>query len=146
MKFSHKLSDAIHLLSYLVIYKNDDLSSRAIAASIETNPSTVRSLMMNLKQAGLIDTRQGSATPELAKKPEDITMYDVFYAVDMDHELLHIDTKTEPKCIVGGNIQNTLKEEYGKVQNAALQEMKKITLQEIIDDILVRQSKKAVSE
>ena len=34
MKYSYKLSDAIHLLSYLDIYKDGDLSSKAIANSI----------------------------------------------------------------------------------------------------------------
>ena len=67
MKFSHKLSDAVHLLVYIEIFPDDDLSSRAIARSIVTNPSMVRSLMMDLRKAGLLKTKQGSAEPELAK-------------------------------------------------------------------------------
>ena len=51
MKFSHKLSDAVHLLVYIEIFPDDDLSSRAIARSIVTNPSMVRSLMMDLRKA-----------------------------------------------------------------------------------------------
>ena len=47
MKFSYKLSDAIHILAYLEIFKDGDRSSRQIAASIEANPSVVRSLMSN---------------------------------------------------------------------------------------------------
>lgn len=50
MKFSHKLSDAVHLLTYIEIFPDDDLSSRAIARSIVTNPSMVRSLMMDLRR------------------------------------------------------------------------------------------------
>lgn len=67
MKFSHKLSDAVHLLAYIEIFPDDDLSSRAIARSIVTNPSMVRSLMMDLRKAGFLKTKQGSAEPELAK-------------------------------------------------------------------------------
>lgn len=52
MKFSHKLSDAVHLLAYIEIFPDDDLSSRAIARSIVTNPSMVWSLMMDLRKAG----------------------------------------------------------------------------------------------
>ena len=87
MKFSHKLSDAVHLLAYIEIFPDDDLSSRAIARSIVTNPSMVRSLMMDLRKAGFLKTKQGSAEPELAKKPEEISLYDIFAAVGMEHHL-----------------------------------------------------------
>ncbi len=59
MKYSYKLSDAVHLLSYLHVYQNGDLSSKAIADSIESNPSVVRQLMSDLRTAGLIVTRKG---------------------------------------------------------------------------------------
>ena len=68
MKYSYKLSDAVHLLSYLHVYQNGDLSSKAIADSIESNPSVVRQLMSDLRTAGLIVTRKGAAEPRLAKK------------------------------------------------------------------------------
>lgn len=135
MKFSHKLSDAVHLLAYIEIFPDDDLSSRAIARSIVTNPSMVRSLMMDLRKAGLLKTKQGSAEPELAKKPEEISLYDIFAAVDMDHHLLHVDEDTEQKCPVGGNIQGPLAKAYAEVEEAAFAKMQEISLQEIVDQI-----------
>lgn len=135
MKFSHKLSDAVHLLAYIEIFPDDDLSSRAIARSIVTNPSMVRSLMMDLRKAGLLKTKQGSAEPELAKQPEEISLYDIFAAVDMDHHLLHVDEDTEQKCPVGGNIQTPLAEAYAEVEEAAFAKMREISLQEIVDQI-----------
>lgn len=135
MKFSHKLSDAVHLLVYIEIFPDDDLSSRAIARSIVTNPSMVRSLMMDLRKAGLLKTKQGSAEPELAKKPEEISLYDIFAAVDMDHHLLHVDEDTAQKCPVGGNIQTPLAEAYAEVEEAAFAKMREISLQEIVDQI-----------
>ena len=135
MKFSHKLSDAVHLLAYIEIFPDDDLSSRAIARSIVTNPSMVRSLMMDLRKAGLLKTKQGSAEPELAKKPEEISLYDIFAAVDMDHHLLHFDEDTEQKCPVGGNIQGPLAKAYAEVEEAAFAKMREISMQEIVDQI-----------
>lgn len=135
MKFSHKLSDAVHLLAYIEIFPDDDLSSRAIARSIVTNPSMVRSLMMDLRKAGLLKTKQGSAEPELAKKPEEISLYDIFAAVDMDHHLLHVDEDTEQQCPVGGNIQGPLAKAYAEVEEAAFAKMREISLQEIVDQI-----------
>lgn len=135
MKFFHKLSDAVHLLAYIEIFPDDDLSSRAIARSIVTNPSMVRSLMMDLRKAGFLKTKQGSAEPELAKKPEEISLYDIFAAVGMEHHLLHVDEDTEQKCPVGGNIQGPLAKAYAEVEEAAFAKMREISLREIVDQI-----------
>lgn len=146
MKYSYKLSDAIHLLSYLKIYQNDDLSSKAIATSIGSNPSVVRQLMSDLRKAGLIETRKGAATPILAKDPKDISLLEIYQAINMDHSLLHVDPKTNPQCIVGGNIQNTLNGFYNEIELAALTKMSQISLQDIIGDILKRQAQKKNDE
>lgn len=142
LKYSHKLSDAIHILAYLDICHDDNLSSRAIASSIESNSSVVRSLISDLRKASLINSRQGVANTELAKKPTEISIYDVFMAINADHNLLHIDPKTNPKCIVGGNIQEVLTESYQQIENQAFAEMRKITLKYIIDQIKIRQEEK----
>lgn len=56
----------------------------------------------------------------------------------MDHNLLHIDPKTNPDCIVGGNIQSTLNEIYEDVEMNAYSRMKQITIANVIDGILTR--------
>lgn len=142
MKYSYKLSDAIHLLSYLSIYQDGDLSSKAIANSIQSNPSIIRKLMSDLKKRGLITTHQGKAKPKLSKDPQSISIYDIFAALDIDHHFLHPDPKTDEKCIVGGNIRDALNEAYKKIEDTAFKEMKQMTLQDIIDGILNREEKR----
>lgn len=142
MKYSHKFSDAIHILAYLEIYKDGDLSSKAIAASVEANASVIRNLMSDLRKAGLIESRQGVSGATLTKAPSDINLLDVYDAINMDHDLLHIDPKTNPKCVVGGNIQDTLNEAYRQIQSKATDEMRQISLQYIIDGITTRQAAK----
>ena len=93
------------------------------------------SAMMDLRKAGLLKTKQGSAEPELAKQPEEISLYDIFAAVDMDHHLLHVDEDTEQKCPVGGNIHTSLAKAYAEVEEAAFAKMREISLQEIVDQI-----------
>lgn len=138
MKYSHKLSDAIHILAYLEIYKDGDLSSKAIANSVEANPSVVRSIMSDLRKAHIISSRQGVAGASLAKPVDKINLLEIFQAIDTDHHLLHIDTKTNPQCIVGGNIQETLNQIYQQIQEKADNEMQQITLQDVIDGIMTR--------
>ena len=142
MKFSHKLSDAIHILAYLDIFKDGDRSSKQIAASIEANPSVVRSLMSDLRRAGLIQSQQGAPNATLAKDPANITLLDVYHALNMNRDLLHIDPKTNPNCLVGANIQDTLNEVYAQVQVAAEAQLQATTLQDVITGILHRHQNK----
>ena len=142
MKFSHKLSDAIHILAYLDIFKDGDRSSKQIAASIEANPSVVRNLMSDLRRAGLIQSQQGAPNATLAKDPANITLLDVYHALNMNHDLLHIDPKTNPNCLVGANIQDTLNEVYAQVQVAAEAQLQATTLQDVITGILHRHQNK----
>ncbi|MBF7124703.1 Rrf2 family transcriptional regulator [Pediococcus pentosaceus] len=139
MKYSYKLSDAIHILTYLIIYRDGDLSSKTIADSIESNASTVRNLMSDLRSAGLITTKVGSASPALNARPSEISILDVYKAVDMDHNLLHIDPKTNPQCVVGGSIQDVLDDAYAEIQQSAFQKMDEITIADITEGILQRQ-------
>lgn len=138
MKFSHKLSDAVHILAFVGIFAGGDLSSNAIAGSIEANPSMVRRLMSQLVKAGLLNSQPGKVALSLGREPEDISLLDVYQAVEENRNLLHIDEKTNPQCPVGGNIQDTLDNVYADVQRDAETSMAAHSLQEIMDDILVR--------
>ncbi|MCF6160281.1 MAG: Rrf2 family transcriptional regulator [Furfurilactobacillus sp.] len=138
MKYSYRLSDGVHILAYISIAPTASLSSTSIAASIEANPSVVRKLMVDLKNAGLLTTKNGSAEPRLARSADDITLLDVYRAVEASQNILHVDPRTNMQCPVGANIQETLNGVYDRVQQAAEQEMQAITLTEIIDGIQER--------
>ena len=59
MKYSTKLSDAVHIMAFIAIHQEYDLSSTVIADSIQTNPAFVRQIMMKLKKAGLMSSIVG---------------------------------------------------------------------------------------
>ena len=50
-----------------------------------------------------------------------------------DKPLLHLDTHTNPECGVGIYIQLSLQDYFVRIQETAEKEMKKITLQDILD-------------
>ncbi|WP_125588352.1 Rrf2 family transcriptional regulator [Companilactobacillus jidongensis] len=136
MKYSYKLSDAIHILAYVdIMPEGEDVSSNGIALSIESNASVVRQLMANLKKAGLLESTVGTAKPKLARPANKITLLDVFQAVEINHELLHVDPRTNMDCPVGANIQQTLNGAYERVQKAAEDEMSKLTIQDMVNNI-----------
>lgn len=133
MKYSTKLSDAIHILVLIALDPLKNLTSQTIAESIKTNPSFVRQIMAKLKKENLINSIHGHASPQLAKPANQITLLDVYYAIEGNKPLLHLDTHTNPECGVGVNIQLALHDYYQEVQATAEQKMSSITLQEIID-------------
>lgn len=138
MKYSHKLSDAVHILAFVEIFRGGDTSSATIAGSIESNPSLVRRLIAQLARAGLLATRPGVSGATLARPAEAISLLDVYRAIDDSQQLLHVDPKTNMACPVGANIQATLDGVYARVQKAAEAEMAAVSLAAIIQELRSR--------
>ena len=141
MKYSTRLSDAVHILVFIHQSSSSTVSSSEIAVSIQTNPSYVRQIMAQLKAAGLISSSRGQATPELGKAPEKTSLLGIYKAVEKEKPLLHLDTHTNPECGVGVNIQLALADYYSQIQNDVENSMRNITLQDIINSYLERISK-----
>lgn len=133
MKYSTKLSDAVHIMAFIAIHQEYDLSSTVIADSIQTNPAFVRQIMMKLKKAGLMSSVNGHAKPSLAKPTDNITLLDIYKAVEGNKPLLHLDTHTNPECGVGINIQLALQDFYNEIQKQTENHMSSISLQDIIE-------------
>ena len=141
MKYSTRLSDAVHILVFIHQSSSSTVSSSEIAVSIQTNPSYVRQIMAQLKAAGLISSSRGQATPELGKVPEKTSLLEIYKAVEKEKPLLHLDTHNNPECGVGVNIQLALADYYRQIQNDVENSMRNITLQDIINSYLERISK-----
>ena len=133
MKYSTKLSDTVHVMVLIAINQEKSLSSASIAESVHTNPGFVRQLMLKLKKAELMTSVAGHARPSLSKPADQITLLDIYKAVEGDKPLLHLDTHTNPDCGVGINIQLSLQGFYNEIQKTAEEKMNTITLQDIIN-------------
>ena len=133
MKYPTRLSDAVHILAFIALYQDCDLTSNKLAESVQTNPAYVRQLMSTLRKEGLLVSVKGHPRPALAREPEKITLLDAYRAVEGNKPLLHQDIHTNPACGVGVNIQLVLRDCYDLVQARAEEAMRSITLQEILD-------------
>ena len=133
MKYPTRLSDAVHILAFIALYPDCDLTSNKLAESIQTNPAYVRQLMSALRKGGLLVSVKGHPRPALAREPEKITLLDAYRAVEGNKPLLQQDIHTNPACGVGVNIQLVLRDCYDLVQARAEEAMRSITLQDILD-------------
>ena len=140
MKYPTRLSDAVHILAFIALYPNCDLTSNKLAESVQTNPAYVRQLMSALRKGGLLVSVKGHPRPALAREPEKITLLDAYRAVEGNKPLLHQDIHTNPACGVGVNIQLVIRDCYDLVQQQAEKAMEAITLQEILDRYLEKLS------
>lgn len=133
MKYSTRVSDAVHILAFIVLDPKGSLSSDSIAESIHTNPGCVRQLMSSLRKADLLSSVKGHPKPALTRQPSAITLLDIYKAVEGEKPLLHLDTHTNPECGAGIYIQLSLQDFFDQVQTKAEEEMQKITMQDILD-------------
>lgn len=82
----------------------------------------------------------GHARPSLSKPAGQITLLDIYKAVEDENPLLHLDTHTNPDCGIGINIQLSLQGFYNEIQKTAEEKMNMITLQDIINTYYQRTS------
>jgi DNA-binding IscR family transcriptional regulator len=134
--YSTKLSVSIHILSVIALMEEQTITSEYIASSINTNPALVRRLMSRLKKAKLIKTSTKLGVTGLAKEAENISIFDVFIAVEDQRDLFSIHGNTNLNCPVGARIEGTLKHLYNNIQTATEEKLTAITLADIIKDFV----------
>jgi DNA-binding IscR family transcriptional regulator len=96
--------------------------------------------MALLRNAGIIEITIGTGGAKLARPAEQITMNDVYQAVNpvKDRKLFKIHTSFEPRCPVGGNITMLLDPVFSRAQSALENDLSKNTLQDILDTLNAR--------
>ena len=111
MKYPTRLSDAVHILAFIALYPDCDLTSNKLAESIQTNPAYVRQLMSALRKGGLLVSVKGHPRPALAREPEKITHAGCLSGSGgQQRPLLHQDIIPIQACGVGVNIQLVLRD------------------------------------
>ncbi len=141
MQLSSRFTIAVHVFACIEIFKNQyKITSDFLASSINVNPVIIRKLLGQLKEADLIVVQRGSGGANLAKSAEQITLLDIYNAVEcVDHgNLFHFHENPNQNCPVGKNIHSALDGQLFRIQSAMENEMKRITIAEIINDIKLK--------
>lgn len=134
MKITSRFTVAVHTL--LAIYTFQDeykLTSEFIASSIGVNPVVVRRTLQSLKAAGLADVKAGTGGAVPVREASEITLFDVYSAVDcVDGNLFNFHDNPNPDCPVGRSIHRVLDPHLADAQAAMENELKKVTLAEML--------------
>ena len=117
MQIGQKFSIAIHILLSCEFFKNEKNTSEFLAGTIGTNPVIVRNIIRLLKSANLINVSAGTGGASLAKKPDQITLFDIFSAVNEgENDIFKIHKNSPPPCPLGGRIEALLTPKFGSAQ------------------------------
>src|SRR5687767_8255250 len=111
MAANTQFSIAVHLMIALGFKcERQQMTSGELAMSINTSPSFVRRILAKLSKSGLVSTTTGkSGACLLAKRPEDISLLDIYKAVDAPQTFAIHDYPVQNRCMVSCNIEATMR-------------------------------------
>ena len=89
MQIGSKFTIGVHIITAIDYFKDmDRVNSEFLAGSIGVNPVIVRTVISQLREAGIVQTQRGSSGAALTKRLDEITLYDIYKAVGLS--LIHI--------------------------------------------------------
>lgn len=113
-----KLTVAVHILALMAIEKRP-LTSTYIANSVNTNPVVIRRLLAPLLEGGFVTTTLGSdGGAGLARSAEQISLLDVYQAIEHGPLFALHNNHPSPLCPCGRNIQPILNQVFADVETA----------------------------
>ena len=137
MRISTKCSVAVHCLLFIYEYgESCKVTSELLSLSTGSNPVTVRNILSALKKDNIISVRSGTGGAAIICPVNEITLYRVCRAIDPDFlsQLIGIHNMASPLCPIGKNIHTVLDVSYKKISDELGESLKKITLENIIND------------
>ena len=142
MQISSRFTIAVHILTCIDYFHDDQaVTSEFLAGSIGVNAVIIRRIILQLKAAGMIDTSRGKNGMKLARSLENITLYDVYSAVEAvsGEGLFRFHENPNPACPVGNKIHDALDGSLVEIQDALEGKMRNITLKEIAGKLSVEE-------
>ena len=137
MQIGSRFTIGVHIITAIVYFKDmERVNSEFLAGSIGVNPVIVRTVISQLREAGILQTKRGSSGAEIAKRLNEITLYDIYKAVgSVDMEgIFHFHEQPNPDCPVGRNIHRVLDQHLIDAQRAMEEKLRTTTLADIVED------------
>jgi Rrf2 family protein len=137
MQIGSRFPVAVHILLFVEIFRDKTkVTSDVLAGSVNTNPVVIRKIMGQLKAAGLISICTGTGGIDLLRSPQEITLLDVYRAVEAtDKDLFKFNKNATQECLVGGNLYTLLNGHFHSAQLAMENSLQQVTLQQLLSEL-----------
>ncbi len=144
MAANSRLTIAVHALTWLALAERwgyASLTSDQVAASVNTNPVILRRCLGDLGRAGLVNARRGRhAGWTLGRRPERITLLELFDAVESEPLFALHSSEPNLECPVGRGIRPVLDQVYRQATDVLRGELGRITIADVLTDTLATRS------
>ena len=131
-----QFSIAVHILAALGCRCDKDTRSATLAASVNTSASFVRRTLSKLSKAGLVETATGKAGAcWLARDARDISLLDVYQAVDAPKAFAILSYPELKVCAVSCHIKAALEKALAKTQKALEAGLAEISLAQVVSAV-----------
>ena len=128
---------AVHLLCALAWKDGQVIGSEDLARSIGTNPSFLRGLIGDLRDAGLVETRPGKGGGSLLTRPAgSITLHDVYLATESKPALKAHVPDCESPCPVARNMERLLENVNERLEETLEAELKRTTVADLVAEYI----------
>ena len=139
MNTSHRFAVGAHIMALLSVSEGP-VSSTYIAGSVNTNPAMIRRILGMLGKAGLTRATMGSnGGTVLARPAHQVSLLDIYRAVDEPGILALHSSAPNPACEVGRGITAVLEAIIGRAEQAMESEIAAVTVDDVVKAL---QSKK----
>jgi Rrf2 family protein len=133
---------ATHIMTAIALKGDEVVSSTYLATSLNTNPVVVRRLLSELQKAGLLATQAGrTGGAVLAKKPNAITLYDVYSAVNEEDLFAYNPNDPNATCSLSCEMKSVLEPIFKSASSALAMDLKKVRLSDVSDVLRKKCSK-----
>jgi len=138
MNTSHRFAVGVHILTLLTL-SAEPVSSSCMAGSVNTNPAMIRRILGLLAKAGMTHSSMGAnGGTMLAKAASDISLLDVYRAVEEPGILALHANAPNPDCPVGKGITVVLEGVIDRAEQAMESVIAGISIQDVIKSLDVR--------
>ena len=138
MQISSRFTIAVHIITCIDYFHEErSMTSDFIASSVGVNPVMIRQIILQLKAAGIVEVSRGKGGIVLSRPLEDVTLYDIYEAVEsVKGRLFRFHENPNPDCPVGKKIHSALDETLDDIQAVLEEKMRSITARDISSKIL----------
>lgn len=133
MSTSSRFAVAVHALTLMAWSDDEPLKSEQIAVSVNTNPVVIRRMLCELAEDKLVVSHTGATGgSRLARKPAQISLLDVYRAVECTDIFSLHPKRPSHRCPVGASIGPVLKNVRGEIDSAIEDVLGKITIEDVV--------------
>lgn len=140
MSANSQFTTAVHALCWIALaarHGESPITSERIAESLASHPVLVRRVLAPLREAGVVGVRRGPGSGWRLERPaEQITLREVYAALDLGTPFALHPHEPKPDCPVGHGIRPALTEIYASVEVAMMRELDGHTIAGVLEHLL----------